>query len=64
MQPEQPQLPSIFSTDKDLRNRLKMTKEELVAKLRDMNRLASWETLTGTRPTIESDRTIATVTFP
>ena len=29
-----------------------------------MNKLASWETLTGTRPTIESDRTIATVTFP
>ena len=26
-----------------------------------MNKLASWETLTGTRPTIESDRTIATV---
>ena len=24
----------------------------------------SWETLTGTRSTIESDRTIATVTFP
>ena len=29
-----------------------------------MNKLASWETLTGTRPTIESDRTIATVSFP
>ena len=29
-----------------------------------MNKLASWETLTGTRPTIESDRTIATVPFP
>ena len=29
-----------------------------------MNKLASWEILTGTRPTIESDRTIATVTFP
>lgn len=29
-----------------------------------MKKLASWETLTGTRPTIESDRTIATVTFP
>ena len=29
-----------------------------------MNKLASWETLTGTRPTIESDRTIAIVSFP
>lgn len=29
-----------------------------------MNKLVSWETLTGMRPTIESDRTIATVTFP
>ncbi len=29
-----------------------------------MNKLASWETLTGKRPTIESDRTIATVSFP
>ena len=29
-----------------------------------MNKLVSWETLTGTRPTIESDRTIATVLFP
>ena len=29
-----------------------------------MNKLVSWETLTGTRPTIESDRTIATVIFP
>ena len=29
-----------------------------------MNKLASWETLTGTRPTIESDRTIATVSSP
>ncbi len=29
-----------------------------------MNKLASWETLTGARPTIESDRTIATVSFP
>lgn len=29
-----------------------------------MNKLASWETLTGTRPTIESGRTIATVSFP
>jgi len=29
-----------------------------------MKKLASWETLTGSRPTIESDRTIATVTFP
>lgn len=29
-----------------------------------MNKLASWEALTGTRPTIESDRTIATVSFP
>ena len=29
-----------------------------------MNKLASWERLTGTRPTIESDRTIATGTFP
>ena len=29
-----------------------------------MNKLASWETLTGTCPTIESDRTIATVSFP
>ena len=66
-----------------------MTKDELVARLRDiewddvevkaakllyagiaenagygMNKLASWEALTGTRPTIESDRTIATVSFP
>lgn len=29
-----------------------------------MKKLTSWETLTGLRPTIESDRTIATVTFP
>ena len=29
-----------------------------------MNKLASWESLTGTKPTIESDRTIATVSFP
>lgn len=29
-----------------------------------MNKLASWEALTGTRPTIKSDRTIATVSFP
>lgn len=29
-----------------------------------MNKLASWEKLTGTMPTIESDRTIATVSFP
>ena len=29
-----------------------------------MNKLASWETLTGTKPTIESDHTIATVSFP
>lgn len=29
-----------------------------------MNKLVSWETLTGMRPTIESERTIATVTFP
>ena len=29
-----------------------------------MNKLASWEALTGTQPTIESDRTIATVSFP
>ena len=29
-----------------------------------MKKLASWETLTGVRPSIESDRTIATVTFP
>lgn len=29
-----------------------------------MKKLASWEKLAGTRPTIESDRTIATVTFP
>ncbi len=29
-----------------------------------MKKLASWEALTGSRPTIESDRTIATVTFP
>lgn len=29
-----------------------------------MKKLASWEDLTGTRPTIESDRTIATVSFP
>ena len=28
-----------------------------------MKDLASWKTLTGTRPTIESERTIATVTF-
>ncbi len=28
------------------------------------NKLTSWETLTGTRPSIESDRTIATVSFP
>lgn len=67
-----------------------MTKDELVARLRDkewndfevkaaklfryagiaenagygMNKLASREALTGTRPTIESDRTIATVSFP
>ena len=29
-----------------------------------MNKLASWETLTGTKPSIQSDRTIATVSFP
>ena len=29
-----------------------------------MNKLASWEHLTGTKPTIESDRTIAIVSFP
>ena len=29
-----------------------------------MNKLVSWESLTGTKPTIESDRTIATVSFP
>lgn len=29
-----------------------------------MNKLVSWETLTGMRPIIESERTIATVTFP
>ena len=29
-----------------------------------MNKLASWEALTGTHPTIESDRTIATISFP
>lgn len=29
-----------------------------------MNKLVSWESLTGTRPTIESDRTIAVVSFP
>lgn len=29
-----------------------------------MKKLTSWETLTGARPTIESARTIATVTFP
>jgi len=29
-----------------------------------MSKLTSWEVLTGTSPTIESDRTIATVTFP
>ena len=29
-----------------------------------MNKLVSWESLTGTRPTIESDRTIAIVSFP
>ena len=29
-----------------------------------MNKLASWEILTGTHHTIESDRTIATVSFP
>lgn len=29
-----------------------------------MKKLTSWEALTGVRPTIESDRTIATVTFP
>lgn len=29
-----------------------------------MNKLATWEALTGTKPTIESERTIATVTFP
>ncbi len=29
-----------------------------------MKKLTSWETLTGSQPTIESDRTIATVTFP
>lgn len=28
-----------------------------------MNKLASWESLTGTKPTIESDRTIAIVSF-
>ncbi len=29
-----------------------------------MNKLASWEKLTGTTPTIESDRTYATISFP
>ena len=29
-----------------------------------MKKLTSWKTLTGARPTIESDRTVATVTFP
>jgi len=29
-----------------------------------MNKLVSWELLTGARPTIESDRTIAVVSFP
>lgn len=29
-----------------------------------MKKLASWKSLTGISPTIESDRTIATVTFP
>lgn len=29
-----------------------------------MNKLASWERLTGTTPTIESDRTYATISFP
>ena len=29
-----------------------------------MNKLASWESLTGTRPSIESDRTSAVVSFP
>lgn len=29
-----------------------------------MKKLVSWESLTGTRPTIESDRTIAVVSFP
>ncbi|MCH5226025.1 MAG: hypothetical protein J1D77_08475 [Muribaculaceae bacterium] len=29
-----------------------------------MNKLASWETLTGTKPSIQSDRTIATISFP
>ena len=29
-----------------------------------MNKLASWESSTGTKPTIESDRSIATVSFP
>lgn len=29
-----------------------------------MNKLVSWESLTGARPTIESDRTIAVVSFP
>lgn len=29
-----------------------------------MKKLSSWEKLTGSRPTIESDRTIATITFP
>lgn len=29
-----------------------------------MNKLVSWESLTGTRPTIESYRTIAVVSFP
>lgn len=29
-----------------------------------MNKLTSWETLTGTKPIIESDRTIVTVSFP
>ena len=29
-----------------------------------MKKLTSWENLTGSRPTIESERTIATVTFP
>lgn len=29
-----------------------------------MKKLVSWESLTGTRPTIKSDRTIAVVSFP
>ncbi len=29
-----------------------------------MNKLTSWKNLTGIKPIIESDRTIATITFP